>query len=153
MYCLTPSLSHVQLFATPWTAVCQTPLSKEFSRQEYQNGLPCPPPGDLPNTGTKPMSSALQADSLPTESPEKHKNTGVVSLSLLQGIFPTQELNQGLLHCSQILYQLSYQGSPLFYSVQFSHSAVSNSLGPHELQHPGLPVHHQLLEFTQTHAH
>ena len=33
------------------------------------------------------------------------------SLSLLQWIFPTQELNQGLLHCSQILYQLSYQGS------------------------------------------
>ena len=40
------------------------------------------------------------------------QNTGVGSLSLLQGIFPTQELNQGLLHCRQILYQLSYQGSP-----------------------------------------
>ena len=37
---------------------------------------------------------------------------GVASLSLLQGIFPTQESNQGLLHCRQILYQLSYQGSP-----------------------------------------
>ena len=35
------------------------------------------------------------------------------SLFLLQGIFPTQESNQGLLHCRQILYQLSYQGSPL----------------------------------------
>ena len=35
------------------------------------------------------------------------------SLSLLQKIFPTQELNQGLLHCRWILYQLSYQGSPL----------------------------------------
>ena len=34
------------------------------------------------------------------------------SLSFLQGIFPTQELNQGLLHCRRILYQLSYQGSP-----------------------------------------
>ena len=40
------------------------------------------------------------------------KNTGVGSLSLLQGIFPTQELIQGLLHCRQILYQLSYEGSP-----------------------------------------
>ena len=39
-------------------------------------------------------------------------NTGVVSLSLLQGIFPTQESNWYLLHCRQILYQLSYQGSP-----------------------------------------
>ena len=42
----------------------------------------------------------------------KPKNTGVGRLSLLQGIFPTQELNQGLLHYRQILYQLSYEGSP-----------------------------------------
>ena len=41
------------------------------------------------------------------------QNTRVGSLSLLQGIFPTQELNQGLLHCRQILYHLSYQGSPM----------------------------------------
>ena len=39
------------------------------------------------------------------------KKTGVSSLSLLQQIFPTQESNWGLLHCRQILYQLSYQGS------------------------------------------
>ena len=53
---------------------------------------------------------ALQVDSLPAEPQEKPKNTGVDSLSLLQWIFLTQELNQGLLHCRQILYQLSYQG-------------------------------------------
>ena len=41
------------------------------------------------------------------------QNIGVGSLSLLQGIFPTQELNQGLLHCRRILYQLSYQGSEI----------------------------------------
>ena len=41
----------------------------------------------------------------------KPKNTGLGSLSLLQGIFLTQESNQGLLHCRQLLYQLSYQGS------------------------------------------
>ena len=41
------------------------------------------------------------------------QNTRVGSLSLLQWIFPTQESNQGLLHCRQILYQLSSQGSPL----------------------------------------
>ena len=40
------------------------------------------------------------------------QNTGVGSLSLFQGIFPTQGLNQGLLHCRRILYQLSYRGSP-----------------------------------------
>ena len=40
------------------------------------------------------------------------QNTGMGSLSLLQQIFPTQEVNRGLLHCRWILYQLSYQGSP-----------------------------------------
>ena len=46
-----PSISHVQLFVTPWTVACQAPLSMGFSRQEYWSGLPCPPPGDLPNPG------------------------------------------------------------------------------------------------------
>ena len=41
------------------------------------------------------------------------KDTGVGSLSLLQRIFPIQEANWGLLHCKRILYQLSYQGSPI----------------------------------------
>jgi len=50
-------------------------------------------------------------DSLPAEPQGKPKNTGVGSLSLLQLIFPTQELNQGLQHCRPILYQLSYEGS------------------------------------------
>ena len=51
-------------------------------------------------------------DSLPAEPQGNHKNTGVGSLSLLQQIFPTQELNWGLLLCRWILYQLSYHGSP-----------------------------------------
>ena len=66
----------------------------------------------LPNPGIKPWSPTLQVDSLPAEPPGKPKNTGVGSLSLLQWIFPTQESNQGLLHCRQILSQLSYQESP-----------------------------------------
>ena len=57
-------------------------------------------------------SPALQADSLLSEPSGKPKNTGVGSLSLLQGTFPTQGLNPGVLHCSQILYQLSYWESP-----------------------------------------
>ena len=48
---------------------------------------------------------------LPAETQGKPKNTGMSSLSLLQWIFLTWESNQGLLHCRQILYQLSYQGS------------------------------------------
>ena len=53
--------------------------------------------------------------SLPSEPPGKPKNTGVGSLSLLQGIFPTRGSNRGPLYCRQILYQLSYQGSPYVY--------------------------------------
>ncbi|CAI9153432.1 unnamed protein product [Rangifer tarandus platyrhynchus] len=49
---------------------------------------------------------------LPTEPQGKPKNAGAGSLSLLQGIFPTQESNQGLLHCGRILHQLSHKGSP-----------------------------------------
>ena len=52
---------------TPWTVACRAPLSMGFSRQEYCSGLPFSSPGDLPNPGIEPKSSALQADSLPTE--------------------------------------------------------------------------------------
>ena len=58
--------------------------------------------------GTEPRPPILQADSLPAEPPGKPKNTGVESLLLLQWIFPTQELNQSLLHCRWIVYQLLY---------------------------------------------
>ena len=54
--------------------------------------------------------SQLQMDSLPSQPPGKPKNTGVGSLSLFQGNFPTQKSNQDLLHCRWILYQLSYPG-------------------------------------------
>ena len=64
--------SHLQLFATPWTVAHQVPLSMEFSRQEYSSGLPCPPPGDLPNSGIEPATSALQADSLPLSHQGNH---------------------------------------------------------------------------------
>ena len=60
-------LSHVLLFATPWTVACQAPLSLEFSRQEYWSGLPFPSPGVLPNPEIEPTSLALQADSFKDE--------------------------------------------------------------------------------------
>ena len=66
--------------------------------------------------------SESESHSVPSDSLQPHglsspwnspgQNTGVGSLSLLQGIFPTQGLNPGLLHCKQILYQLSHKGSP-----------------------------------------
>ena len=106
-------LRRVQLFATQWTGDHQAPLSMGILQARILEwiampSLPCPPPGDLPNPGIKLRSLALQVDSLLTETPGKPKNTGVGSLSLLQGIFLTQESNRALLHCSRILYQLSY---------------------------------------------
>ena len=56
-----------------------------FCRQEYWSGLPCPLPGDFPSPGIESRSPALQAGSLPSEPPGKPKNTGVDSISLLQG--------------------------------------------------------------------
>ena len=53
------------------TVACRAPPSMGFSRQESWSGLPCPPPGDLPNPGVEPGSLILQADALPSEPPEK----------------------------------------------------------------------------------
>ena len=64
-------LSHVLLFATPWTVACQVPLSVKFYRQEYWSGQPFPSPKDLLNPGIEPRSPVLQADSLPSKPPGK----------------------------------------------------------------------------------
>ena len=121
----------LQWFLVTFTEGCQRKIRKwkwksmEFSRSEYWSGQPFPSPRDLPNPGIffffsnfyfifklyiivlvlpniKPRSPTLQEDSLPVEPPGKPKITGVGSLFLLQLIFPTQELNQGLLCCRQI---------------------------------------------------
>ena len=66
-------LSHIQLFANPWTIAHQVPLSVDFSKQEYWSGLLFPTPGDLPNPGIKSMSLAspsLAGGFFTTEPPE-----------------------------------------------------------------------------------
>ena len=65
--CVLSCFSRVRLFATTWTVAHQIPLSMGFSRQEHWSGLPCPPPGDLPNSGLESRSPALQVDSLPSK--------------------------------------------------------------------------------------
>ena len=86
--------------------------SANFPGQNTTVGSLSPSPADLPNPGIKPRSPTLQADSSPAEPQGKPKNTRAGSLSLLQQIFLTQESNRGLLHCRQILYQLSCKRSP-----------------------------------------
>ena len=63
--CVFSHFSGVQLFVTLWTVANQAPLSIGFSWQEYWSGLSFLPPGDLPEPGIRPVSPALQADSLP----------------------------------------------------------------------------------------
>ena len=55
------SLSHVRLFATPWSVAYQAPLSMGFSRQDYWSGVPFPPPGDLPHPAIEPRSLMFPA--------------------------------------------------------------------------------------------
>ena len=62
--------------------------------------------------GTEPRSPTLQVILYQLSQQGKPKNTGAGSISLPQQIFLTQELNQGLLHCRRILYQLNYEESP-----------------------------------------
>ena len=77
VYRVPSRLSHVQLLVTLWTVARQAPLSMGFSRQDYWNGLPCPPPGDLPKPGIERASliSSLhwQAGSLPLVPPGKSR--------------------------------------------------------------------------------
>ena len=85
-----------------------------------------PFPRDLPNPGIKPRSPTWQMDSLSAEPQGKPKNTGVGNLSLLEWIFLTQKSNQGLLHCRQILHQLSHQGRPMLGELYRSLSRVAS---------------------------
>ena len=74
-------LSFIQLFATPWTVAHQAPLSLGFSRQEYWNGLPFPPPGNLPDSGIELESPALAEGSMEKVA----RPEGIKSAVLLRG--------------------------------------------------------------------
>ena len=65
------TLCCVQSCPALWTVARPATLSMELSRQEYWSGLPCPPPGDLPNPVIEPRSPTLQVNSLPSEPPGK----------------------------------------------------------------------------------
>ena len=69
--------------ATAWTVAYQAPPSMEFSRQECWSGLPFPSPGDLPDPGIKPGSSALQAVAFPSEPPGEALNA-IVNIPILK---------------------------------------------------------------------
>ena len=94
---------------------CAAPLLKPFEGwfQTTHKGLEGPTwPACACMVSHSVVSDSLQPHGLDSPWNSPGQNTGGDSLSLLQGIFPTQESNWGLLRCRRILYQLSYQGSP-----------------------------------------
>ena len=94
-------LSCVQLFVTPWTIVCQVPLSLEFSRQEYWSGFLFPSPGIFPTQGSNPVPT-LQADSLASEPPGKpseNHNYHVLCQHTLETLLWSSPYNQQARMC------------------------------------------------------
>ena len=111
-------LSRVQLFATPWTAARQAPLSVGFSRQEHCSGWPCPPPGDLPHPGIEPAS--------------------LMSPALTGGFFIMSTTFEAQAGC---LYRFPKLGPPLFLSTSLpACPALSRPSRPGSAQSRG-PVH------------
>ena len=92
-------ISHVRLFATPWTIPCQAPLSMGFSRQEYWSGLPLPSPGYLPYPGIEPVSPALAGGFSITEPPGDRKyslpSVGVLRTSGIMLMKPSFSQRRG----------------------------------------------------------
>ena len=150
----------VLLFVTLWTVACQTPLSNEFSRQEYLSGLPFPTPGDFLDPGIEPASSALAGGFFTIASPGKPMCLKVCHLiskylgdfldfllqlisNLVSLVYWRHSTRFQLFECVEIYFQFnSVQSlSRVWLCDPMNHSA------------PGLPVHHQLLESTQTHVH
>ena len=147
----------------PWTVALQTPPFIGFSRQKDWNGLPFPPPGHLPDPGIKlksPASLALAGRFFTSEPLEKPL---VYSGSFLNSLFyfflgklcgsidhPKKKKKSYFIPKTHAMKVLIVSSSFKFSSVTQSCLTVCN---PMDRSMPGLPVHHQLSEFTQTHVH
>ena len=147
------------------------PLSTGFSKQEYWHGLPCPPPGYLPDPGTKPaslVSSALAGGLLPLgaiwgaprQSPHFPLEPPLPTLHspARKGLTPSTWLSPGQSENCLTLATVTGSGSGTQsgpHSAQFSSVAQScpTLCDPMNRSTPGFPAHHQLPEFTQTHVH
>ena len=112
------SLSRVWLFATPWTEACQAPLSMGILQARVLEWVAMPSSRGSSQPRDRIQVSCIAGGIFYHLS--HHGNPRIlewVALSLLQGIFPIQELNQCLLNCRLIPYQLKYQGSPTYATI------------------------------------
>ena len=139
MICVLSPQSCPALY-NPWTIAWQAPLSMEFSRQEYWNRLPFPPPGDLPNLGTKLMSSASPASfncilQLSQYHLMKRPFPIVYSCLLCQRLVDCRcvGLFLGSLFCYVDPHQLLFEYHTVLINVALSHCLKSGRLMPHAL--------------------
>ena len=95
----------------PWTVVHQAPLSMGILQARVLEWVAMPSSRGSSQPSDQIQASRTAGGFFTIWATRKPKNSELGSISLLQGIFPTQELNQGLLHCRRILYQLSHQGN------------------------------------------
>ena len=104
------ALSHVQLFATLWTAAWQAPLFTGFSRQEDWSGLSFPTPGVLPHSGIEPASPALACGFFTTgatwETPVKKPTAAAAAvilkdISYKENVWPNSQKNETFILISQ----------------------------------------------------
>ena len=161
--CMLSCSRRVWLCAALWTVAHQAPLSIGFSRQEHWRGLLCPPPGELPNLGIKLvslMSPALAGGFFITSATWEAQwgsQSSWNTLFLYLSYYPFHlQVSFSLLLTTLLTYEPG-NGVLVPDLVQFSSSVQSLSrvrlCDPMDRSTPGLPVHHQLLEFTQTHVH
>ena len=104
-------LSHAQLFVIPQTVAHQALLSMGILQERILGWVAMPSSRESSQPKDQTQVFCIAGKLFTIWTTRKPKNTGVGSLYLLQGNFLIQKLNQGLLHCRWILYQLSYQGS------------------------------------------
>ena len=125
------SLSRVWLFVTPRTVAHQVPLSLAFFRQESWSGLPCPPPGDLPDPGfqpASPVSPAKQVDSLPASPSLMYQiRLDQISRSVMSASLRPHESQHARPPCPSLTPGVHSDSHP---SSQWCHPAISSSVVP-----------------------
>ena len=117
---------------------CWTTINRRMLEPTKED-ISCPktkrkPPWEGKVKGISVMSNSLWSHGLYSPWNYPGQNTGVGSLSLLQGIFPTQESNPGLPHCRRILYQLSHKGSPKWGTIMIKSNPIHTRWVTHRLE-------------------
>ena len=116
--CALSHFSCVWLLVTPWTVALQAPQSIGFSRREHRSGLPCPPPGDLPDPGIEPASPALQAGSLPLNHQDTHKYEYFFPFGLASHFFRSPQSAESRVLCSGFSSVVYFIRIPIVYMCQ-----------------------------------